>query len=57
MFSATAGWLRHFTRLRSAHPNPVIVTVPRHKFIHREHIDPELVVIRRCTGFATQVLD
>ena len=29
MFSATAGWLRHFTRLRSAHPNPVIVTVRR----------------------------
>ena len=27
MVSASAGWLRHFTRLHSAHPNPVIVTV------------------------------
>ena len=27
MACVSAGWLRHFTRLHSAHPNPVIVTV------------------------------
>ena len=63
MACVSAGWLRHFTRLHSVHPNPVIVTFyatgtqPMIELGTLEKVDPRTIWSHEAHNFTPWLAD